>query len=115
MKELAKKEEINIGLSIKPPSENCSDKNCPFHGNLPVRGQIITGKVVSNKMPDTISVKRDFMHYVKKYERYERRTSKYLAHCPPCIKVQPGDDVKIAECRPLSKSVSFVTVQKMQG
>ena len=78
-----KKETRNIGLNVKPPSERCDDKDCPFHGTLPVRGQIITGEVVSRKMQGSISVKREFMHYVKKYERYEKRTSTYHAHCPP--------------------------------
>jgi small subunit ribosomal protein S17 len=108
-----KKETRNIGLNVKPPSERCDDKDCPFHGTLPVRGQIITGEVVSRKMQGSISVKREFMHYVKKYERYEKRTSTYHAHCPSCIKLKAGDNVRIAECRPLSKTVSFVAIEKL--
>jgi len=108
-----KREARNIGLNVKPPTEACSDKNCPFHGTLPVRGQIITGTVVSDKMQGSIQVKKEFMRYVPKYERYERKTAKYHAHCPPCIKVKVGDKVRIAECRPLSKTVSFVTIEKM--
>ena len=53
------------------------------------------------------------MHYVPKYERYEKRTSIYAAHCPPCIKTKIGDKVRIAECRPLSKTVSFVAIEKI--
>jgi small subunit ribosomal protein S17 len=53
------------------------------------------------------------MHYVPKYERYEKRTSTFGAHCPPCIKTKVGDRVRIAECRPLSKMVSFVTIEKL--
>ena len=108
-----KKEARNIGLNVKPPSEQCNDKNCPFHGTLSVRGQIITGEVVSSKMHGSLSVKKEFMHFVKKYERYEKRTSTYHAHCPPCMKLKPGDIIRIAECRPLSKSVSFVTIEKI--
>jgi len=108
-----KKETRNIGLNVKPPSERCDDKDCPFHGTVPVRGQIITGEVISRKMQGSISVKREFMHYVKKYERYEKRTSTYHAHCPPCIKLKAGDNVRIAECRPLSKTVSFIAIEKL--
>ncbi len=103
----------NIGVNVKPPQETCDDKNCPFHGKLPVRRQIITGIVCSNKMNNAVVVKREYRHYVPKYERYERRTSKYMAHCPPCLKVKSGDRVRIAECRPLSKTISFVTIEKM--
>lgn len=115
MKKLAEKkqEARNIGLNVKAPEESCKDKNCPFHGTLPVRGQVITGIVLSSKMQDTILVKKEYMSYVPKYERYEKRTSKYSAHCPPCIKVNAGDQVKIAECRPLSKTTSFVTIEKL--
>ena len=108
-----KNEARNIGLNVKAPTESCDDKYCPFHGSLPVRGQIITGIVSSVRMQNSILVKREFMNYVPKYERYEKRTSKYSAHCPPCIKVDVGDRVRIAECRPLSKSISFVAIEKI--
>ena len=103
----------NIGLNVNNPTESCEDKNCPFHGTLPVRGQVIQGVVSSLKMQNTILVKRIFTHYVPKYERYEKRTSTYSAHCPPCMKLNVGDNVRIAECRPLSKTISFVTIEKL--
>lgn len=108
-----KNEARNIGLNVKIPTESCDDKYCPFHGSLPVRGQIIKGTVSSVRMQNSIIVKREFMNYVPKYERYEKRTSKYSAHCPPCIKVDVGDKVRIAECRPLTKTISFVTIEKI--
>lgn len=111
---MAKKNEArNIGLNIKPPKETCTDENCPFHGVLSVRGQVITGEVFSDKMQGSILVKKEFRHHVQKYDRYERRTSVYPAHCPPCLKLAVGDKVRIAECRPLSKTVSFVAVEKI--
>ena len=103
----------NIGINAKPPEESCTDKNCPFHGSLSVRGQIITGVVSSTKMQRTVKVTREYMHYVPKYERYEKRTSAYIAHCPPCIETKVGDNVRIAECRPLNKTTSFVLIEKI--
>jgi small subunit ribosomal protein S17 len=38
-----------------------------------------------------------------------------MAHSPPCLEVREGDRVKIAECRPISKEVAFVVVEKMTG
>ena len=114
MKKLAEKKGTrNIGINVTIPTKSCEDKNCPFHGSLSIRGQIITGVVVSNKMQGSISVSKEFMHYIKKYERYEKRTSSYLAHCPPCINLKEGDKVRIAECRPLSKTISFVAIEKL--
>ena len=53
------KQTRNIGVNVNTPKETCKDKNCPFHGTLPVRGQIITGVVSSIKMQDSILVKRE--------------------------------------------------------
>jgi len=108
-----KEETSNIGLNVKAPSKSCNDRNCPFHGSLSVRGQVLTGVVSSIKMQDSIIVKREYTHRVPKYERYEKRTSTYSAHCPPCVKAKVGDSVRIAECRPLSKTISFVTIDKI--
>jgi len=101
-----------IGINVKEPEKECDDRNCPFHGTLSVRGIILTGKVVSDAMDKTVVVEKTKMHYVPKYERYEKRTSRYKAHLPPCIEAKKGDEVTIAECRPLSKTVSFVVVER---
>jgi small subunit ribosomal protein S17 len=102
----------NIGLDVPAPSEGCDDEDCPFHGRLRVRGAILDGIVVSDKMIRTVIVRREYKHFVPKYERLEKRTSKHRAHSPPCLGVKSGDSVTIMECRPLSKTVSFVVVQK---
>ena len=105
---------LNIGIDVKPPEDTCTDKDCPFHGTLPVRGQILEGYVVSDKMQGTAVVKRDYMRNIQKYERLEKRSNKYLVHNPSCLGVVTGDNVKIMECRPLSKMVSFVIIEKMK-
>lgn len=104
----------NIGISVTPPQRECDDSDCPFHSDLSVRGRILEGVVVSDKMKETVIIRRDYQHYVPKYMRYERRRSRIAAHNPPCIDAKVGDIVKIMECRPLSKSVSFVTIEKME-
>ena len=101
-----------IGIEVEEPKERCNDPNCPFHGHLKVRGIILRGRVVSTAMQKTVVVERERLHYVPKYERYEKRTSRYKAHLPPCIKVEKGDEVIIMECRPLSKTKHFVVVGK---
>ncbi len=112
-KTAAKKKEKarDIGVDVQPPKKSCEDVHCPFHGRLSVRGRIIEGEVVSDTMSHTVIVKKEYTHYLKKYERYERRTSRYPAHNPPCINAKKGDKVKIMECRPLAKTVSFVVIE----
>jgi len=106
----------NIGIpEVKPPDEVCNDPLCPYHGKLSVRGEIMEGIVVSAKMHKAVVVQRDYLKYIEKYQRYERRRSKIHAYNPPCINAKEGDKVKIAECRPISKTISFVVIEKMGG
>ncbi len=101
----------NVGIpNVEPPEKTCDDKNCPFHGNLSLRGRVMEGKVTSVKMHKAITFQTDYLSLVKKYLRYERRRSKKHAYLPACIEVNVGDTVKVAECRPLSKTISFAVV-----
>ena len=100
----------DIGLDVRAPKSRCDDRHCPFHGRLPVRGQLLEGTIVSKGMQRTAVVERTLLHYVAKYERYEKRRRRYLAHAPPCLDIPLGHRVRIAETRPLSKLVSFCIV-----
>ncbi|GAB6056073.1 30S ribosomal protein S17 [Methanobacterium alkalithermotolerans] len=100
-----------VGIEVPKPESECNDPNCPFHGTLPVRGQILEGIVTSDKSERTITLERSFYKFIRKYERYEKRKSKISAHLPDCIQVNIGDTVKVAECRPLSKTKHFVVVE----
>ncbi|WP_457591292.1 30S ribosomal protein S17 [Geoglobus sp.] len=102
----------DIGINVKAPEKECDDKNCPFHGNLSVRGQIFRGRVVKTYEKSAV-IERELIRYVPKYERYLKKRSKMHAHNPPCIDARPGDIVTIAECRPISKTKSFVIVEKV--
>ncbi|EMR73129.1 archaeal ribosomal protein S17P [Thaumarchaeota archaeon SCGC AB-539-E09] len=99
-------------LSLKKPARECEDVNCPFHGKLSVRGKIMDGVVVSDRMQKSVVVSIEYTRYYQKYERYARMNSRITAHNPPCIDARRGDIVKIAECRPLSKTKNFVVVEK---
>ncbi|KAK7857160.1 40s ribosomal protein s11-2 [Quercus suber] len=130
----------NVGLNFKTPRDAIEgtyiDKKCPFTGNVSIRGRIISGTCQSAKMVRTIIVRRDYLHFVKKYQRqehnflyasvshllifhfficsviasdiiYEKRHSNIPAHISPCFRVKEGDYVTIGQCRPLSKTVRF--------
>jgi len=101
----------NIGITASPPKKECTDKRCPFHGTLGIRGRLFSGNIVSSKAKNMIVVEHRYTHLIKKYKRYERSKSRIHAYLPPCIDVKEGDEVRIAECRPLSKTVSFVVIE----
>jgi small subunit ribosomal protein S11e len=55
---------------------------------------------------------RNYLHYVKKYNRFEKRHKNVSVHLSPCFRdVQPGDVAIVGECRPLSKTVKFNTLK----
>ena len=112
----------NVGLGFKTPPEASEgtyiDKKCPFVGNVSIRGRILTGTVRSMKMKRTIIVRRDYLHYIKKYNRFEKRHKNMSVHLSPCFRdVELGDMVVVGQCRPLSKTVRFnvLKVQKQKG
>lgn len=106
--------EKNIGIEAVAPKEKCNDDRCPWHGHLSIRGRIFKGKVVSDRMGSAVVVEWSFLKKIPKYERYMRRKSRVVAHNPPCIKAKFGEEVRIAECRPLSKTKHFVVIEKVQ-
>lgn len=83
----------------------CTDKKCPFTGLVSIRGRILTGTVVSTKMHRTVIVRREYLHFIPKYSRYEKRHKNLAAHVSPAFRVEEGDQVTVGQCRPLSKTV----------
>lgn len=128
-----KKKKIEVcNLLIWPPilliAGTYIDKKCPFTGTVSIRGRILAGTCHSAKMIRTIIVRRNYLHFVKKYQRqeswhydgflflhcilvnlfsflrfgfsrYEKRHSNIPAHISPCFRVKEGDHVIIGQCR----------------
>jgi small subunit ribosomal protein S11e len=109
-----------VGLGFNTPADaiqgNYVDKKCPFTGKVSIRGRILKGMVLSSgKMKNTIIVRRDYLHYVQKYKRYQKNHSNIPAHCSPAFKrITEGDIATICQCRPLSKTVRFNVIH-VQG
>ena len=105
-----------IGLGFKTPQAAIEgqyvDKKCPFTSNVSIRGRIFKGVVLSNKMSRTIILRRDYLHYIKKYNRFEKRHKNLPAHLSPAFpRVRIGDVVTVGQCRPISKTVRFNTIR----
>ena len=102
----------NIGIpGVEAPKETCTDINCPFHGQLGIRGRVFEGKVLSVKAAKSAVIEWERRVYVHKYERFERRLSCIIAYAPPCLHLKQGDTAVFGECRPLSKTKKFVVFQ----
>jgi len=103
----------NIGLPVKElkkkPVEN--ENNNPFNGSLSIRGKIFEGIVINAKAKGTVVIERESLIEFSKFKRFGRSKNKIHAHVPSNLDIQEGDHVVAAECRPISKSVSFVVVE----
>ena len=101
----------NIGIKVNEPKRECEDKNCPFHGGLSIRGKLFDGKVTGDKAKQTITLTKDEPIYFSKFKRYARGKSTIFAPTGIDLDVVSGDHVLTAECRPISKSVSYVVIE----
>ena len=104
----------NIGIpGVNPPkARECNDKNCPFHGTTRIRGKITQGVVVSKKSRNTVIIRQDYVQFIRKYQRYERRNSRLACHLPECLRteINIGDLVRIGESRKISKTKAFIVL-----
>lgn len=102
----------SVGYNIDwKPEKDCDDKNCPFHGEVSVRGSIFEGVVVSDSMDKTVKVEWESMVKDTKYSRYYKSRSRVSAHNPACIDARVGDKVVIGETRPMSKTKHFAVLK----
>ena len=101
----------NIGLGFKTPQEAIDgtyvDKKCPWTGSVNIRGKFLTGVIKTAKMKNTVIIRKDYLHYIKKYNRFEKRHKNTPIHVSPAFRVKVGDEILAGQCRPLSKTVRF--------
>lgn len=73
----------------------------------------LTGRVTSNKMDKTITVAIERLVKHPVYGKYIRRTTKLHAH-DENNQCREGDMVTIKQCRPLSKTKSWMLVEVLR-
>ena len=95
----------------KAPKEECTDQKCPYHGQINVKNELLTGKVVKKDTNKSATIEWEKSYYVPKYERYEIRRSTLRVHNPACLNAQVGDQVLVAKTRPLSKTKNHVIIK----
>ncbi|KAL1821180.1 hypothetical protein DCAR_0417566 [Daucus carota subsp. sativus] len=70
----------------------------------------VVGMVVSNKMQKSVVVAVDRLFHNKLYNRYVKRTSKFMAHDEQ-NQCNIGDRVKLDPSRPLSKHKRWIVAE----
>jgi small subunit ribosomal protein S17 len=73
----------------------------------------LSGVVVDAKMDKTVKVMVEWLAKHKKYKKFIRYRSNYLAHDPQ-NRCQPGMKVRLIETRPISKLKRWRVLEIMQ-
>jgi len=81
--------------------------------NFATRGREFVGKIIRMGSQKSAVIQWERSHYIPKYERYEKRWSKIAVHIPDDFELKVGDTVKVAECRPISKTKHFIVMEKI--
>ena len=94
-------------------NQNSSPAEAPKKAETkrPHRSQKV-GTVSSDKMQKTVVVRVDRLVLHRKYRRYVRRTSKFMAHDE--LGATVGDRVRIVETRPLSTRKRWRVIEIVQ-
>lgn len=79
------------------------------------RGRIFEG-TVTKKFPKRVAIEFERMIKIRKYERYTKARTKIHARLPESMEneIKIGDYIKIQECRPLSKLIHFIVIEKIK-
>ena len=80
------------------------------------RGRIFEG-IVKKKFHKRAVIEFERMIYVRKYERYTKSGTRIHARLPGNMEkeINIGDLIKVQECRPLSKMIHFIVIQKIKS
>ncbi len=113
-KEKARKEKMEKE-KIAGAEKTCNDVKCHIHGKLKTRGRTFEGTVIK-KFPKRVVIEFERMVYIRKYERYKKSKTKIHARLPACMEdeINVGDYIKVQECRPLSKLIHSVVIEKIK-
>lgn len=76
--------------------------------------RVLIGKVVSNKMEKSVTVQVDRRVKHPLYKKFMTKSKKIAAH-DENNSLEIGDQVRIRECRPISKSKRFEVIEKVDA
>ncbi|MBU1129025.1 MAG: 30S ribosomal protein S17 [Nanoarchaeota archaeon] len=83
---------------------------------IKTRGKTFEGTVIK-KFQKRVVIEFQRMVYVRKYERYSKTRTKLHARLPEGMEkeINIGDLIKVQECRPLSKIIHFMVIEKIKS
>nr|AJS12809.1 30S ribosomal protein S17P [uncultured archaeon] len=82
---------------------------------IPLRGRKFQGTVI-RKFEGRVTIEFERTRFIQKYERYIKTKTKMHARLPEKLKneIALGDYIQIQECRPLSKILHHIVINKIR-
>ena len=80
----------------------------------PTRGRVFEG-TITKRFPMRAVVEFERTVYVKKYQRFYKKKTRLHSRIPEGMNVVVGDYVRVRECRPLSKIIHSVVIEKVRS
>lgn len=77
-------------------------------------GRIFEGRV-TKKFSKRVVVEFERTVYVPKYQRFYKKKTRLHARLSANMLVDVGDYIRVQECRPLSKIIHFVVIEKVSA
>ncbi|MDO8563724.1 MAG: 30S ribosomal protein S17 [Nanoarchaeota archaeon] len=81
---------------------------------VPTRGRVFAG-TVTKKFPGRVVIEFERTIFVEKYERFYKKKTRIHARLPSGMIIEIGDYIKVRECRPLSKIIHAVVIEKVRS
>lgn len=99
----------------KSSVKNTHTENTPSE-IVGTHGRIFEG-FVTKKFPKRIVLEFERTVFIPKYERFYKKKTKLHARLPDAMvnDIQVGDYIKIRECRPISKIIHFIVIEKVRS
>ena len=84
------------------------------HQKVRTRGRIFEG-IVKKKFPKRVVIEFERTVFVPKYERFYKKKTRIHARLPEHIPIEVGDYIRVQECRPLSKIIHHMVIEKLKS
>ena len=81
---------------------------------ISTRGRVFTG-IVTKKFPNRVVIEFERTLFIQKFERFYKKKTRIHARLPSNIDVSVGDQIKVRECRPLSKIIHAIVIEKVKS
>jgi small subunit ribosomal protein S17 len=78
------------------------------------RGRIFQG-VVMKKFEGRVVMELERTVKVTKYERFAKKKTRLHVKIPEGMSLKVGDNIRVRECRPLSKMIHFIVIGVLKG